>query len=100
MFAFKKKFEYRIGQSAKRIALKIGFPAFLSKGFALCAMRYAIFPAENTARQKNSHLWIENYFGSRYSASVPLRAIFFIPMGLSRLISAVSFPSSPVTSIM
>jgi len=40
------------GLSAKRRALKIELSSFLSKRFALCAMRYALFSAENTGQRK------------------------------------------------
>jgi hypothetical protein len=44
-------------QRAKRIAQsgQIKFPSFKSKRFALCAMHYAYFLAENAAQRKKGH---------------------------------------------
>jgi len=53
----KRNFSLRRTQSqrAKRKELEIEFPSVQSKRFALCAMRYATFTAENAAHRKKVH---------------------------------------------
>jgi hypothetical protein len=47
------------GGALNRKALKIEFAFLKSKRYALCAMRYAVFPAQNTAHRENSQLRTE-----------------------------------------
>ena len=47
------------GGVLNRKGLKIEFAFLKSKRYALCAMRYAVFPAENTAYRENSQLRTE-----------------------------------------
>ena len=61
---------------------------------------HAEFAQKCHRRSKKRDICVRLYLGSRYRARLPLLAIFWMPIGLNRLIRAVSLPSSPVTSMI
>jgi len=61
---------------------------------------HAEFAQNATGDLKKRDICVRLYLGSRYRARLPLLAIFWMPIGLNRLIRAVNLPSSPVTSMI